>query len=251
MALKVMVEEEEKSRPRTEAGDTGLIGIPEETSVACNKAEDWYVGTVGGGAEQETLPICGNRTTNDKTETPNADSESRDRWFQARQLETLDIGEANPGGVCVIGKKIATDHEEPVAMDKSVNRKGDSTRLPTLAPETMAVGPERPRESLEEEGGGVNSRISLMSMRGMDEEKPSKPVPATSVFGPMRSQGSEGTDDGVEESWHDAREGCEMACETVDEGTRERPDRGPCRAVLQAVWDAIRPWFVRPRPESA
>ena len=111
-------------------------------------------------------------------------------------------------------------------MDKSVNRKDDSTRLPTLAPETMAVGPERPRESLEEEGGGAKPRIALMSMRGKDEEKPSKPVPVTSVFGPIRSQGTEEKDDGAEESWHDAREGCEMACETVDEGTRERPDRG-------------------------
>ena len=95
---------------------------------------------------------------------------------------------------------MATLRERTVAIDKSAKRKDDSTSLPALAPETMAVGPERPRESLEEEGGGVNSRISLMSMRGMDEEKPSKPVPATSVFGPIRSQGTEEKDDGDEES---------------------------------------------------
>ena len=88
-------------------------------------------------------------------------------------------------------------------------------------------------------------------MHGKDEEKPSKPVPVTSIFGPIRSKGTEEKDDGAEESWHDAREGCEMACETVDQGSRERPDREPCRAVLQAVWDAIRPWFVRLRSESA
>ena len=120
-----------------------------------------------------------------------------------------------------------------------------------LAPETMAVGSGHPRESLEEEGGGVKSRIALMSMRGLDEEKPSKPAPVTSVFEPMRSQGTEETDDGAEESWHDAKEGCEMAFEMVDEGTRERPDRGPYRAVLQAMWDVIRLWFIRPWPESA
>ena len=58
-------------------------------------------------------------------------------------------------------------------------------------------------------------------MRVEDEEKSSKPIPETSVYGPMRSQGTEEKDDGAEESWHDARKGCEMAYEKVDEGTRE------------------------------
>ena len=84
----------------------------------------------------------------------------------------------------------------------------------------MAVGSGYPCESLEEEDSGVKSRIALMTMRGKDDEKPSKPVLETSVFGPMCSQGTEEKDEGAEESWHDAREGCEMACETVDEGTR-------------------------------
>ena len=53
--LKVMVEEEEKSWLRTKAGDTGLIGIPEETNVAYDMAEERYIGTTGRGAEQDTL----------------------------------------------------------------------------------------------------------------------------------------------------------------------------------------------------
>ena len=80
-----------------------------------------------------------------------ADSESEVRRFRTRQPKTPDIREANPCGVCAIGRKAATDHEEPVAMDKGVIRKDDSTRVPTLAPETMTVGPERPPESQEEE----------------------------------------------------------------------------------------------------
>ena len=61
-------------------------------------------------------------------------------------------------------------------------------------------------------------------MRVEDEEKSSKPIPETSVYGPMRSQGTEEKDNSDEESWHDAREGCAKACKTVDEGTGERPD---------------------------
>ena len=90
-----------------------------------------------------------------------------------------------------------------------------------------------------------------MAIRGKDEEKPSQPVPVTSVSGPMCMPGTKGKDDGDEESWHDAWEGCEEAYESVDEGIRGRPDRGPCRMALQAVWDAIRSWFVRPRHKSA
>ena len=36
------------------------------------------------------------------------------------------------------------------------------------------------------------------------------------------------------------------AYETVDGEPGEQPDRGPCRTMLEAVWYAIRPWFVRP-----
>ena len=71
-------------------------------------------------------------------------------------------------------------------MDKIVKKKDNSTHFPTLSPETMAVVPERPREILEEEGGGVKSRNALMSMRGRNKEEPSKPIPKTSVFGPVR-----------------------------------------------------------------
>ena len=83
-----MVEEEEKSRPRTKAGDIGLIGIPEETNVAYDMAEERYIGTMGRGVEQDTLPTCGNRTTKDKAKIPVADSESGVRRTRARQLVT-------------------------------------------------------------------------------------------------------------------------------------------------------------------
>ena len=106
-------------------------------------------------------------------------------------------------------------------MDKSMKKKDDSTHFPTLAPETMAVRPERPRESQEEEGDNVKSRIALMSIRGRNGEKPSKPIPETSVFRPVHTRGTEEKEDGAEESWHDAsEEGCEMACGTVREGPR-------------------------------
>ena len=70
-------------------------------------------------------------------------------------------------------------------MDKSVKKKDDSTRFPTLAPETMVVGSEHPRESQEEEGGGGRPRFTLMSIRGREGEEPSKTIPETSVFGPL------------------------------------------------------------------
>ena len=136
-------------------------------------------------------------------------------------------------------------------MDKSANSEDDSTSLPALASEMMTVGFEYLRESLEEEGGGVKSRGALISTRGKDETMPSESVPVTSMPEPMRSPEAEEKDGSNEESWHNAREECTKAYETVDEGTRERPDRGPCRTILQAVWGAIRPWFVRPRPKSA
>ena len=125
----------------------------------------------------------------------------------------------------MIERKTATDREEPVAMDKSVNRKGDSTRLPTLAPETMAVGPERPRESIEEEGGSERARIANAMIRGRNRQKPSEPIPEKSAFRPVRPCETEEKDDNFKESLHDASgDGCEMACEEVEEGTRKRPD---------------------------
>ena len=69
MALKVMVEEEEKSRPRTEAGDTWLIGLPKETNVAHAEAEERYDGTVVEGEEKDALSTCKERPDEDKTET--------------------------------------------------------------------------------------------------------------------------------------------------------------------------------------
>ena len=45
------------------------------------------------------------------------------------------------GTIEIDERKAATDHEESVAMDKGEKRKDISMRLPTLAPEIMAVGP--------------------------------------------------------------------------------------------------------------
>ena len=144
-ALEEMLEEEERSRSQADA---------EETELPCEMAKDRYDGATEEDAEQNTLSTCGDRTAKDKAEIPIADSESGVRRFRACQLKTLDIAQANLGGVCAIGKKTTTSHEEPVAMDKGTNQKDNSTRLPALAPETMAAGPERPREFQEEEGGG-------------------------------------------------------------------------------------------------
>ena len=72
-----------------------------------------------------------------------ADSESEVRRFRTRQPKTPDIREANPCGVCAIGRKAATDHEESMAMDTN---KGGNKGSSALTPEIMAVGPEHPRE---------------------------------------------------------------------------------------------------------
>ena len=85
-------------------------------------------------------------------------------------------------------------------MDKRVNRKDDSMRLPTLAPETMAVGPERPRESQEEESGGVRPRIADAKIRGRNEQVPSEPIPENSTLRPLRPHEIEEMDDGIEMS---------------------------------------------------
>ena len=49
----------------------------------------------------------------------------------------------------------------------------------------MVVGSEYPRESLDEEGGGVKSRIALMSVRERSGQEPSEPISEKSAFGPM------------------------------------------------------------------
>ena len=78
-----MVKEEERSRPRTEAGDTGLIGVPEETNVAHKGVEERYISTTGYGAEPATLSKCGERTAKDKAEDPIASTESKVQRFRA------------------------------------------------------------------------------------------------------------------------------------------------------------------------
>ena len=154
----------------------------EGESLPCETTEDWYDGTTGEGAGQDTLLTNGKRTAEDKAEDPIASSKSKVWQFQAPQPETPDIGQSNSGGVWAIERRTTTLRERTVAMDKSAKRKDDSTSLPTLAPETMAVGSRYPRESLEEEGGDAKPRIALMSRRGKDEEKPFEPVPVTSIL---------------------------------------------------------------------
>ena len=91
-------------------------------------------------------------------------------------------------------------------MDKSFKRKDDSTRLPTLALETMTVKLERPREFQEEEGGGVRPRITDGTIRRRNKQEPSKLIPENSAFRPLRPHETEELDDCFEESWHDASE---------------------------------------------
>ena len=159
-----MLKDEERMRLQSEA---------EGANLPYEMAEDWYDDTTGEGAEQDALSETEERMAKDKDDNPIAGKESKVWRFRARQPKTPDIGESNPSEVWAIGRKKATYCEGPLAMDKSAKMKDDSTSLPTLAPETMAVGSGHPRESLEEEGGGVKSRIALLSMRGLDEEKTS------------------------------------------------------------------------------
>ena len=116
-----MLEDEERKRLQSEA---------EEANLPYEMAEDRYDGTTEGGAEQNTLSTCGNRTAKDKAKISIADSECGFWRFRARQPETPDIGEASPSGACAIKGKIATDsdEEESVAMDKSeAGPRGPST----------------------------------------------------------------------------------------------------------------------------
>ena len=147
--LEAMLEDEERKRLQSEA---------EGADLPYEMVEDRYDGPTGEGAEQNALSVDGERTAKDKVEDPIAGMDSKVRRFRATQPETPDIGESNPGGVWAIRRKTSTHREEPLAMDKSVKKKDDSTRFPTLAPETMVVGSEYPRESLKEEGGGEKSR---------------------------------------------------------------------------------------------
>ena len=102
----------------------------EEESLPCGRTEDWYDGTAGKGAGQDTLPTKGKGTVQDKAEDPIAGSKSNVWQFQAPQPETSDIGQSNSGGVWAIGERTATLRERTVAMDKSANKKDDSTSFP-------------------------------------------------------------------------------------------------------------------------
>ena len=64
----------------------------EGESLPCEETEDWYDGTTGEGAGQDTLLTNGKRTVEDKAEDSIASSESKVWQFQAPQPETPDIG---------------------------------------------------------------------------------------------------------------------------------------------------------------
>ena len=136
-----------------------------------------------------------------------------------------------------------------MAMDKGANRKDDFMHLPTLSPEMMAIGPECPRESLEEEGGGERPRIADVTIRGRNGQKPWEPIPENPTIGPVCPCETEEKVDGFEESSHDAsEEGWEMACEEVEDGAaaekekmrlnaegsgiKSPPERGPNRVAF-------------------
>ena len=84
-------------------------------------------------------------------------------------------------------------------MDKGEKRKDISMRLPTLAPEIMAVGPERPRESQEEEGGGERPRIAGATACG--RSGPYIPNPKHTAVGPERLSKSREEEGGHERTW--------------------------------------------------
>ena len=134
-----MLEDEERMRRQSKAKGANLL---------YEMAKDQCDGTAEEGAEQNALSENGERTVKDKAEDPIASTESKVRRFQEPQPETPDIGGSNPGGFWAIRRKPSTYREEPLAMDKSVKKKDDSTRFPTLAPETMAVRPERLRRKV-------------------------------------------------------------------------------------------------------
>ena len=93
--------------------------------------------------------------------------------------------------------------------------------FPTLALEMIAVEPKRPHESQEEEGGGGRPRIADARIRRRNEQIHSDPITENSATRPLCPHKTEETDNGAEDSLHDANEeGCEMACEMVEEGTR-------------------------------
>ena len=96
-------------------------------------------------------------------------------------------------------------------MDKGEKRKDVSTRLPTLAPEITTVGPERPRESQEEEGGGERPRIASATTCGWSG--PYTPNTKQMAVGPERPCESREADGGHERTRPQA-EKCERKDET-------------------------------------
>ena len=87
-----------------------------------------------------------------------------------------------------------------MAMDKGEKRKDVSTRVPTLAPAIMVVGPECPRQSQEEEDGGERPRIVRAPTCGRSGEQPSTQNLENSAVGSVRPCETEEMEDSNEES---------------------------------------------------
>ena len=183
-----MVEEQEKSMPRTKPRDTGVIGIPEEMNVAYDMAKERYIGTTGRGADQDTLPTCGNRMAENKAEISIADSEIGVWWSRARQPDTLDIGEENPGWVCAIGRKTTTDHKKLVAMDKGKNGRTFLRISPHLIPRSWQSGlsahvsPKKRRVETRRHGPGPKGTIERMRPTKRRKARPQSVKKTKSVF---------------------------------------------------------------------
>ena len=64
----------------------------EEESLPCETTEDWYDGTTGEGARQDTLPTKGKGTAKDKAEDPIVAAKARSGSFRrlSPRLQTLD-----------------------------------------------------------------------------------------------------------------------------------------------------------------
>ena len=105
-----------------------------------------------------------------------------------------------------------------MAMDKGEKRKDVATRLPTLAPEIMAVGHECPHESLEEEGGGERPRIARATTCG--RSGPYIPNLKQMAVGPERPRESQKEEGGDERT----RSGDEKSERKEETGKADKSD---------------------------
>ena len=113
----------------------------EGENLPCEMVEEWYDGTTGDGAGQDSLLTRGERTTEDKAKEPIASNKSKVWQFRGPQPETPDIGQSNSGGVWAIERRTTTLRERTVPMDKSTKRKDVLQVFPHLLPRKWQSGP--------------------------------------------------------------------------------------------------------------